>query len=111
MNLHGNIRSIIGTLIIMGVCIPLIMGKIPPNGLYGFRTAKSVSDPKIWYAINRYLGWALLLAESISLICYLALSYVPGLAFLHSDSQINFLIFLVPAVIAVVISILHLKKL
>ena len=36
-------------LMFVGLSIPLIQKRIPPNRFYGFRTAKSLSDPKIWY--------------------------------------------------------------
>jgi uncharacterized membrane protein len=40
--------------IILG--IPLYLKKIKPNGIYGFRTEKTMSDPNIWYAVNRTGG-------------------------------------------------------
>lgn len=42
--------------------LPTIFGLIPPNGHYGFRTAKTFSDERIWYAANRASGISLLLA-------------------------------------------------
>lgn len=49
-------------LIIGGLAIPLLLGKVPPNELYGIRTAKTMSSPAIWYAANAYGGKALLMA-------------------------------------------------
>src|SRR6185295_1136849 len=49
-------------LLFIALSIPLIQERVPPNSFYGFRTAKSLSDPKIWYAINRLSGIDLLLA-------------------------------------------------
>ena len=40
-------------LLFIALSIPLIQERVPPNSTYGFRTAKSLSDSKIWYAINR----------------------------------------------------------
>lgn len=37
----------------------------PPNGTYGFRTKKTLSDPKIWYAANRASGHDLLVAGAV----------------------------------------------
>lgn len=51
----------VGMLFIV-LSIPLIKERVPPNSFYGFRTSKSLSDPKIWYAINRMSGIDLLLA-------------------------------------------------
>ncbi len=49
-------------LLFVGLSIPLIRERVPPNSTYGFRTAKSLSDPKIWYEINRISGLDLLIA-------------------------------------------------
>jgi uncharacterized membrane protein len=46
--------------IILG--IPLALSKIGPNGVYGFRTSKTLSDPQIWYAVNRVGGIDLMIA-------------------------------------------------
>jgi uncharacterized membrane protein len=42
--------------------LPLALGSIPPNGIYGFRTAKTLSDPKIWITVNRSMGMDLVIA-------------------------------------------------
>ena len=49
-------------LLFIALSVPLIQERVPPNSTYGFRTAKSLSDPKIWYEINRISGVDLLLA-------------------------------------------------
>ena len=49
-------------LLFVGLSIPLILERVPPNSIYGFRTAKSLSDSKIWYEINRISGVDLLIA-------------------------------------------------
>src|SRR5688572_13826064 len=46
--------------IILGV--PLALGKIPPNWGYGFRTPRTLSDPRIWYEANRVSGYDLIAA-------------------------------------------------
>ena len=43
-------------LLFIGLSIPLILGKVPPNKFYGCRTKKTLSDPKIWYEVNRASG-------------------------------------------------------
>jgi len=61
-------------LMFMGISIPLIRGKVAPNHFYGFRTAKSLSDPRIWYEINRISGGDLLLAGQLITGSALAMS-------------------------------------
>ncbi|GGC63427.1 SdpI family protein [Undibacterium terreum] len=36
--------------------LPLWLGEVAPNTVTGFRTAKTMSDPKIWYAVNSVVG-------------------------------------------------------
>ena len=52
-------------LLFIALSVPLIQGRVPTNSFYGFRNAKSLSDPKIWYAINRLSGIDLLLAGAL----------------------------------------------
>lgn len=50
------------------VGVPLALGKIPPNGIYGFRTPKTRSSESIWYPANRFAGWALM-AAGLAALC------------------------------------------
>jgi SdpI/YhfL family protein len=52
-------------LLFIALSVPLIQGRVPPNAFYGFRTAKSLSDFKIWYEINRLSGIDLLIAGAL----------------------------------------------
>jgi len=52
-------------LLFITLSIPLIQGRVPPNSTYGFRTPKSLANPKIWYAINRISGRDLLIAGTL----------------------------------------------
>lgn len=36
--------------------IPLFLGRVRPNWWYGCRTKKTLSDVKVWYAVNRVTG-------------------------------------------------------
>ncbi|MGH9903711.1 MAG: SdpI family protein [Pyrinomonadaceae bacterium] len=54
----------VGVLFI-GISIPLILERVPPNRFYGFRTAKTLSDPKVWYAANRASGHDLFVAGAV----------------------------------------------
>lgn len=52
--------------------MPLALGVIPPNRVYGVRTRRTLADAGRWYAVNRVGGWCLLAAS----LCYLAMSAV-----------------------------------
>jgi uncharacterized membrane protein len=55
----------LGGILFIGLSIPLIRNRIPPNRFYGFRTAKTLSDPKIWYEVNHISGNDLLVAGAL----------------------------------------------
>ena len=61
-------------LFFIGLSIPLMQGRVPPNRYYGFRTAKTLSDPRIWYEVNRisgndlFLGGAVIAISSIIML-------------------------------------------
>ena len=63
-------------LLFVGLSIPLIRGRVPPNSTYGFRTAKSLSDPKIWYEINHISGVDLLIAGVLIMLGSVAMLFL-----------------------------------
>jgi uncharacterized membrane protein len=46
--------------------VPLVLRRVPPNALYGFRTPLTRSSPEIWYPANAYAGKALLAAAAVA---------------------------------------------
>jgi hypothetical protein len=61
------LAQIIAGLAIAALCIPLVQGRVPRNGAYGFRFSQSLASDENWYEINRYGGkrlliWSLILA-------------------------------------------------
>ena len=43
------------SLLLIGLSIPLMGGKVPPNFWYGFRTRLTLDNPEICYPVN---AWA-----------------------------------------------------
>lgn len=43
-------------ILLAGVSLPLVAGRVKRNGVYGFRTPKTLSSDDVWYAANRYAG-------------------------------------------------------
>jgi uncharacterized membrane protein len=64
--------ALTATLLII-LSIPMIQGSIKPNRVYGFRTAKTLSDAKVWYSANRLIGRDLFIAGSAVLITAIVL--------------------------------------
>src|SRR4051794_4858353 len=42
--------------LIAAMAIPMIRRKVPPNSAYGFRVARTLADPKVWYEANEFSG-------------------------------------------------------
>jgi len=66
-------------LLLAALSIPMIMGKIPPNGLYGFRVKKTMDNPEIWYTVNVYSGKWLLAASLVQALAAVVAFYIPGI--------------------------------
>jgi uncharacterized membrane protein len=63
-------------LVTIAVSIPLVLRKVPPNVIYGVRTRKTLSDPRIWYEANYRGGMALILGGLVALACWTILMLV-----------------------------------
>lgn len=95
-------QFIASSVVIALISIPLILEMVPPNGIYGFRTALTRSSPAIWYRANAFMGWALLLATMVSAS---ALVMLPA----PTKRWIIAAAFLVPVTGAIVASMTYLK--
>ncbi len=60
-------------LIYIGIGIPLFLGRVPPNVWYGARTLKTLSNDKIWYAVNRVTGRDLIVGGVAVLVVCVAI--------------------------------------
>jgi uncharacterized membrane protein len=58
----------IPAIIILVAALPLILALIPPNRVYGVRIPEIMDDPQLWYQVNRYGGWALLVSSLLYLV-------------------------------------------
>jgi uncharacterized membrane protein len=52
-------------ILLLIVALPLVLGVIPRNRLYGFRTKKTLADDAVWYPVNRFAGVAILIASGV----------------------------------------------
>lgn len=60
-----RIAVTLACVLIAALGVPLILRKVPPNALYGFRTPRTLSSPDIWYPANAFSGAAMLVAAVI----------------------------------------------
>jgi uncharacterized membrane protein len=70
---------VISGLVLAAVSVPLILGRIPPNGLYGFRVRKTMEHPEIWYPVNTFGGKWLLLASLVLVLAAVGFFFIPNL--------------------------------
>jgi uncharacterized membrane protein len=98
-------------LLLIGISIPLLLEKVPPNQWYGFRVAKTFSSEKIWYAANQVAGYDLLWAG----VAITITAVITGLLFNQLSSttvhKINFALFISALVLAVAHSFWNLHRL
>lgn len=50
--------------------VPLILRKVPPNPVYGYRTPTTLRQPALWYEANAYFGWRFLTASLVAGIAF-----------------------------------------
>ncbi|HEX4943448.1 MAG TPA: SdpI family protein [Usitatibacteraceae bacterium] len=96
---------LIGSGVIAAVSIPLILGFVPPNRIYGFRTRQTLSNEALWYQANFFAGWAFLIAAFASVVL---LALVRGGAFPGVASEVA--AFALPVVVAIVACFVYLRR-
>jgi uncharacterized membrane protein len=66
-------------LLLIGLAIPMIRGRVTPNWIYGFRTPKTVNNPETWYKANAYAGKWLLLGGIVTVVVAALFYRIEGL--------------------------------
>lgn len=61
----NRIALMIPAVIVGALGIPLILRRVPPNGIYGLRTPFTQSSPDVWYPANAFGGWAIVVAAVV----------------------------------------------
>jgi uncharacterized membrane protein len=52
-------------LMMCGISVPMLQGRVPRNYVYGFRTPKTLKNDHIWYLANAFAGRAMLIAGGV----------------------------------------------
>jgi uncharacterized membrane protein len=79
MLIQTILYGVIGLLLI-GLSIPLMRGKVPPNSWYGFRTRLTLENPEIWYPVNAWAARRLLVVGLVTVIAALFTPLIPETA-------------------------------
>ena len=101
--LVGMLEIIIG--------IPLLLEKIKPNWLYGFRLTKILSNDEIWYKSNKYVGRDFIIAGIIVIFSSLILLVLTSCLSVIEITMISPLLLIVPLIIIWIRGLIYLHKL
>ena len=61
------------TALIASAAVPLALQCVPPNPVYGVRTAQTLADRELWFRVNRFAGWVFLAAAALTTGAYLSM--------------------------------------
>jgi uncharacterized membrane protein len=94
----------------IGLSVPMVLKKVPPNNWYGFRTPKTLSDTKIWYESNRIAGQGMLVVGVLVIVAALALYFLAGGLSDATKVIILIVVTLVSVAVAVIRSFMALSR-
>ncbi|MBD3369861.1 hypothetical protein GF402_05800 [Candidatus Fermentibacteria bacterium] len=98
-------------LVMIPVGVPMMLRKIKPNVIYGFRTRKTLSDQTVWYEANAYAGKAMVIAGMVSLVGLLVLYLLRDSFGIWMFNILGWVAVLVPLAWMTIASFVHLSKL
>jgi uncharacterized membrane protein len=67
-------------LLSIALALPLMLEKVKPNHLYGFRIPATLENPRIWYAVNKHFGKRFLVTGILLTVGSFVLYFVPGIS-------------------------------
>lgn len=104
--MSGPISLLVPCAAIAAASLPLMLGAVPPNRLYGVRTRRTLADRELWFRANRFAGWAFFIASGASAAVFLARpEYASG------RSALGLVVLVVPLVAALLVSLASLRRL
>jgi len=98
-------------IVFIAMSIPLIMGKVPPNGMFGVRVRKTIENEELWYRANAYFGKDFLIASTLVLALCIALYFKRNGMDTNTFLLVVSVVLTVPYIVAVVKTFIYLKRL
>ncbi len=77
INLILGLSNVFCAVLVLGLSMPLLRGKVKPNPLYGVRFAKSFESEELWYAINAYGARRMIIWSVVLLVIGVLTFFVP----------------------------------
>ena len=109
--MKGPILLYLVYILVIVISIPLILQKVGPNSLYGFRTTKTLSNDEMWYKANKFGGWTMAVAGLVSLVCLLLSEYLQRIPFTTFGSDRLGALSFVPIIVSAIVSIVYIIRL
>ena len=97
-------RLIASCVVFVLISIPHIFKLVPPNGIYGLRTALTLSNRAIWYPANAFMGWALIAASVLSGALLIRLPST-------THRYVFWMVLIAPIAVAIVASLVYVQQL
>ena len=67
-------------ILLAALAIPLILKKVKPNPIYGFRVSQTLNDPDVWYEVNQTCGKCLLISGCSIVAAAVLFVRIPGIS-------------------------------
>jgi uncharacterized membrane protein len=100
---------VIPSFILLLASIPLALGWIPKNRFYGVRTRKTLSDDRVWFAVNKLGGRLIIVCSLIYLSIAAIVPYSSDVT--SSNWWIHMAGFVLPLVTSVIVIHIYTKRL
>ena len=97
-------------LLLVGLSIPLLLNKVPPNPWYGFRVPSTLADETLWYKVNRHMARWLLATGIVTTIGAIVL-YRWGNLSVDAYAWLCLAVFAVPFTVGAIRSWRYLRRL
>lgn len=91
--------------------IPMKLRKIKPNGLYGFRTKKTLENETVWYKANEYSGGLMIVTGIVITVASIILYFLTKPMNLNTVALLLLSVSVVPIVVMIILSIRKLNTL
>ena len=109
MSLTLLIMYLLISVLMIVLSIPMALGKVKPNRIYGVRLPLTLNDPDMWYKVNAYVGRVLLVCGVIILAATLILYPILGSS-VDGYSIGVLIVMLACAVVSTIISFRYVKS-
>jgi uncharacterized membrane protein len=97
-NITLGFALVLGGVLVIAVCIPLLQGQIKPNVLYGMRLPKSFASDENWFKINRYGAKQMMRWAGVMIVVGLVTFFLP----LQGNALLTGMVGLAPIVLLLI---------